>query len=72
MRLFLAALLLAGCARMAPQETLAGTSWQLVRFQGGGRTGAFCGNQGTVASLWELRANQLFLRHHLFRRHPVV
>jgi para-nitrobenzyl esterase len=28
--------LVAGCAQVAPpQETLAGTSWQLVRFQGG-------------------------------------
>ena len=36
MRLLLAFLLLAACARIAPPpETLAGTSWQLVRFQGG-------------------------------------
>ena len=28
-------LLLAGCAQMAPQETLVGTSWRLVKFQGG-------------------------------------
>ena len=36
MRLILAALLIAGCAQMAPQpETLGGTSWQLVKFQGG-------------------------------------
>ena len=36
MRLLLAMLLLAACARIAPTpETLAGTSWRLVRFQGG-------------------------------------
>src|SRR5687767_14756080 len=36
MRLILAGLLIAGCAQMAPQpETLGGTSWQLVKFQGG-------------------------------------
>jgi len=36
MRLVLAALLVAGCARISPApEALAGTSWQLVRFQGG-------------------------------------
>lgn len=36
MRVLLAFLLLAGCARIAPTpETLAGTSWRLVRFQGG-------------------------------------
>lgn len=36
MRLLAAALLLAACARMVPTpESLAGTSWQLVRFQGG-------------------------------------
>ena len=36
MRLPVIAMLLAGCAHMAPMpETLAGTSWQLVRFQGG-------------------------------------
>ena len=34
-RVVLAALLIAGCARIAPPETLAGSSWQLVRFQGG-------------------------------------
>jgi para-nitrobenzyl esterase len=34
-RLVLAALLIAGCAGIAPPETLAGSSWQLVRFQGG-------------------------------------
>src|SRR5262245_28232123 len=28
-------LLAAGCAHTAPSETLAGTSWQLVKFQGG-------------------------------------
>ena len=39
MRLVLAALLVAGCARMSPApETLAGTSWQLVKFQGGDGT----------------------------------
>jgi para-nitrobenzyl esterase len=36
MRLLLALLLLAACARIAPTpETLAGTSWRLVKFQGG-------------------------------------
>jgi para-nitrobenzyl esterase len=33
-----ALLLLAGCAQMAPQEGLGGTSWQLVKFQGGDGT----------------------------------
>src|SRR5512134_3559846 len=28
-------LLLAGCAQMPAQDSLAGTSWQLVKFQGG-------------------------------------
>jgi para-nitrobenzyl esterase len=28
-------LLALGCARMAPPDALAGTSWQLVKFQGG-------------------------------------
>ena len=28
-------LLALGCARVAPPETLAGTSWRLVKFQGG-------------------------------------
>jgi para-nitrobenzyl esterase len=28
-------LLALGCARMAPPQTLAGTSWQLVKYQGG-------------------------------------
>jgi para-nitrobenzyl esterase len=37
-RVVLAALIVAGCARMVPPETLAGTSWQLVRFQGGDDT----------------------------------
>ncbi|HEX7220910.1 MAG TPA: META domain-containing protein [Burkholderiales bacterium] len=36
MRVLLAFLLLAGCARIAPTpETLAGTAWRLVKFQGG-------------------------------------
>jgi para-nitrobenzyl esterase len=30
-----AALLVAGCAALAPPQTLGGTSWQFVRFQGG-------------------------------------
>jgi para-nitrobenzyl esterase len=38
MRLVLAALAVAGCAPMPAQETLPGTSWQLVRFQGGDGT----------------------------------
>ena len=39
MRLVLAALLVAGCARISPApEALAGTSWQLVKFQGGDGT----------------------------------
>jgi para-nitrobenzyl esterase len=37
-KFLIAALLLAGCARMAPQETLAGTHWRLVKFQGGDGT----------------------------------
>jgi para-nitrobenzyl esterase len=35
MRVVLAALLITGCARMTQPESLAGTSWQLARFQGG-------------------------------------
>lgn len=31
-------LLALGCARVAPPETLAGTSWRLVKFQGGDDT----------------------------------
>jgi len=39
MRPILAALLIAGCAPMASQpESLGGTSWQLVKFQGGDGT----------------------------------
>ena len=38
MRLLLAALVIGGCAPMATHDTLAGTSWQLVRFQGGDGT----------------------------------
>jgi para-nitrobenzyl esterase len=34
-KVVLAALLIAGCARMTQPDSLAGTSWQLVRFQGG-------------------------------------
>lgn len=34
----LVALILGGCAPMATHDTLAGTSWQLVRFQGGDGT----------------------------------
>jgi para-nitrobenzyl esterase len=37
-RLIVAALIVAGCARFASPETLAGTSWQLVSFQGGDGT----------------------------------
>lgn len=35
MRSIALALLLAACAQMPPHETLAGTSWRLVKFQGG-------------------------------------
>ena len=39
MRILIAVLLAAGCARMEPAPgSLGGTSWQLVRFQGGDRT----------------------------------
>jgi len=34
----IAALLLAGCARLASPQTLGGTSWQLVSFRGGDGT----------------------------------
>jgi len=37
-RVVLAALLIAGCAGVTPPESLAGTSWRLVKFQGGDGT----------------------------------
>ena len=37
-RVVLAALLIAGCAGLTPPESLAGTSWRLVKFQGGDGT----------------------------------
>ncbi|HET7366198.1 MAG TPA: META domain-containing protein [Burkholderiales bacterium] len=38
MRLAIAALLAAGCAQLSAQQTLGGTSWQLVSFRGGDGT----------------------------------
>lgn len=38
MRLLLILLLLPGCSLLAPRDELVGTSWQLVRFQGGDDT----------------------------------
>ena len=38
MRLLLTFLLLSGCSQFAPRDELVGTSWQLVRFQGGDDT----------------------------------
>lgn len=38
MRRLLTFLLLTGCAQLAPHDSLVGTSWQLVRFQGGDDT----------------------------------
>jgi para-nitrobenzyl esterase len=35
MRFSLAVVIAAGCAHLAPGDSLGGTSWQLVKFQGG-------------------------------------
>jgi para-nitrobenzyl esterase len=71
-------LLALGCARMAPPQTLAGTAWQLVKFQGGDGTVATPGDQASYTlefgpmAITRAACPPESLHDHMIKRWPYV